>query len=147
MNQKKGFTLIELLVVIAVIGLLSLLTVISLGQKREQMRDTQRLSNLRDIQAHLELYFVNHNEYPIIAAPGKPLGQMDTACLSNSGFAPENCPEAIMKNIPKDPSDYQYMYSSTDGSSYTIIAQIEGNVEGMSGKIQVTPSNISAIGG
>lgn len=147
MNHKKGFTLVELLVVFAVIGLLSLLTVISLGQKREQMRDTQRLSNLRDIQAHLELYFINHNEYPVVAPPGKSLGQVDTACLSNSGFAPENCSEAIMKSIPKDPSDYQYVYSSADGSSYTILAQIEGEVEGIKGKIQVTPSNISAIGG
>lgn len=146
MHYKKGFTLIELLVVIAVIGLLSLLTVISLGQKREQMRDIERLSNLRDIQAHLELYYVNHNEYPVVTAPGRPLGVADTACLSNSGFATVNCPDSIMQNIPKDPGDYQYLYSS-DGSSYTILAQIEGNIEGLTGKIQVTPSTIQPIGG
>ena len=147
MHVKKGFTLIELLVVIAVIGLLSLLTVISLGQKREQMRDVQRLSNLRDVQAHLELYYVNHNEYPKVVLPGKSLGVADMACLSNSGFASENCTESIMKNIPKDPGDYQYIYSSVDGFSYSILAQIEGEVEGLKGKVQVTPSNIVPIGG
>lgn len=145
MNYKKGFTLIELLVVIAVIGLLSLLTVLALGQKREQMRDIERLSNLRDVQAHLELYFVGHNEYPVAPAPGKVLGQTDAVCLNASGFAPANCASPIMTNVPKDPGDFQYIYTS-DGSLYTISAELEGNIEGYSGKIQVTPSLIQQVG-
>jgi len=146
MKSNKGFTLIELLVVIAVIGLLSLLTVLALGQKREQMRDIERLSNLRDIQAHLELYFVGHNEYPVMAPPGKPLGAADTSCLSNAGFAGSNCTDPIMTNVPKDPSDFQYIYSSTDGTSYNIQAQLEGEIDGFKGKLQVTPSLIQQIG-
>lgn len=145
MQNKKGFTLIELLVVIAVIGLLSLLTVLALGQKREQMRDIERLSNLRDIQAHLELFFVNHSEYPVVAAPGKPLGAGDTACLNNAGFAPANCTDPIMTNVPNDPGDYQYVYSS-DGSSYTIQSQLEGKIENFQGKLVVTPSLIQQVG-
>lgn len=146
MNYKKGFTLIELLVVIAVIGLLSLLTVVALGQKREQMRDIERLSNLRDVQAHLELYFVGHNEYPIVGTPGKVLGSADAACLSATGFGPSNCANPIMTNVPKDPGDFQYLYASPDGSGYTISAELEGTIEGYSGKLQVTPSLIQQVG-
>lgn len=147
MNYKKGFTLIELLVVIAVIGLLTLLTVLALGQKREQMRDIERLSNVRDIQAHLELYFVTHNEYPVAPAPGKILGQAEAVCLGNAGFGPANCPDPIMKNVPSDPSDFQYVYTSLDGLSYSIVTQLEGEIEGLKGKIQVTPSLIQPVSG
>lgn len=143
--MKKGFTLIELLVVIAVIGLLSLLTVIALGQKREQMRDIERLSNMRDIQAHLELYFVTHNEYPVVSAPGKILGEADAACLSNAGFASLNCSDPLMKNVPKDPGDFRYIYTSADGLTYTIMAELEGQIEGLVGKIVVTPSLIQQV--
>ncbi len=146
MQSKKGFTLIELLVVIAVIGLLSLLTVLALGQKREQMRDIERLSNLRDIQAHLELYFVNHSAYPVVTAPGKELGGSDTSCLNNTGFAPTGCADPIMTNLPKDPGEFQYIYSSADGSNYTILAELEGEIEGFRGKLQVTPSFIQQVG-
>lgn len=146
MNYKKGFTLIELLVVIAVIGLLTLLTVLALGQKREQMRDIERLSNLRDLQAHLELYFANHNQYPVVPAPGKILGGSDAACLSNSGFVGAECSDPIMKNVPKDPGEFQYIYTSIDGLIYTMSAQIEGEIENLHGKIQVTPSLIQQIG-
>lgn len=146
MDYKKGFTLIELLVVIAVIGLLTLLTVLSLGQKREQMRDIERLSNLRDVQAHLELYFANHSEYPVAPAPGKVLGGPDASCLNNTGFTNSECADPIMKNVPKDPSDFQYVYTSTDGLTYNITAQVEGQIENLSGKIQVTPSLIQQVG-
>lgn len=146
MKSKKGFTLIELLVVIAVIGLLCLLTVLALGQKRQQMRDIERLSNLRDIQAHLELYFVTHNEYPVVSQPGKVLGSSDAACLGSAGFAPANCADPIMTVVPSDPGNFQYTYASQDGSSYNIVAQIEGEIEGLQGKIQVTPSLIQRIG-
>ncbi len=145
MNYKKGFTLIELLVVISVIGLLTLVTVVALGQKREQMRDIERLSNMRDLQAHLELYFVTHNQYPVVAPPGKILGSADAACLSNSGFVGGDCPDPIMKNIPQDPGDFQYVYTSTDGLSYSISAQLEGQIESLQGKIVAVPSVIRQV--
>ncbi len=145
-QSNKGFTLIELLVVIAVIGLLSLLTVLALGQKREQMRDIERLSNLRDVQAHLELYFVNNNAYPVAPAPGKTLGAQDSSCLNNTGFAPTGCADAIMTNIPQDPGGFTYVYSSADGTTYTISAELEGEIEGFRGRLQATPSFIQQVG-
>ncbi len=65
-NKERGFTLIELLVVIAIIGLLSSVVLSSLNSARTKSRDARRLSDIRQIQTALELYFddVSPPEYP-----------------------------------------------------------------------------------
>lgn len=57
MKKKKGFTLVELLVVIAIIGLLSTLAFVSLNNARSKARDAKRVSDVRQIQSALELYY------------------------------------------------------------------------------------------
>ncbi|PIU36636.1 prepilin-type cleavage/methylation domain-containing protein, partial [Candidatus Roizmanbacteria bacterium CG07_land_8_20_14_0_80_34_15] len=54
--MKHGFTLIELLVVIAIIGSLSALFLPNFMAARERARDTQRKSDLRQIQKALEMH-------------------------------------------------------------------------------------------
>ena len=63
--NKKGFTLIELLVVIAIIGLLSTLAVVALGSARLKARDAKRVSDLKQIQTALELYYMHTRQYRI----------------------------------------------------------------------------------
>jgi type II secretion system protein G len=63
-STQKGFTLIELLVVIAIIGLLSSVVLASVSAAREKSRDARRLSDMRQIQQALEMYYDDHNEYP-----------------------------------------------------------------------------------
>jgi prepilin-type N-terminal cleavage/methylation domain-containing protein len=65
---KKGFTLIELLVVIAIIGLLSTLSILALNQARARARDAKRISDVRQIQTALELYYNDSNNYPTTAS-------------------------------------------------------------------------------
>src|SRR3990167_7007823 len=67
--NKKGFTLIELLVVVAIIGLLSTLAVVALSSARLKARDSKRLSDLKQIQTALELYYTDKSEYPTEARP------------------------------------------------------------------------------
>lgn len=64
MKNKKGFTLIELLVVIAIIGVLSSLVTVSLSTARQKSRDTQRVENIRQLRAALELYRNANTGYP-----------------------------------------------------------------------------------
>ena len=62
--NKKGFTLIELLVVIAIIGLLSTLSVLALNGARARARDAKRISDIKQIQTALEMYYNENNAYP-----------------------------------------------------------------------------------
>jgi len=61
---NKGFTLIELLVVIAIIGILASVVLTSLTKARSRARDTQRISQLREVQKALELYYADNGTYP-----------------------------------------------------------------------------------
>ena len=64
-REKAGFTLIELLVVIAIIGILSSVVLASLNSARQKSRDAKRISDLKQIQLALELYYGDYNStYP-----------------------------------------------------------------------------------
>jgi prepilin-type N-terminal cleavage/methylation domain-containing protein len=63
-HSKKGFTLIELLVVIAIIGILSSVVLASLNSARKKSRDARRVSDIKQIQLALELYYDANNRYP-----------------------------------------------------------------------------------
>jgi prepilin-type N-terminal cleavage/methylation domain-containing protein len=62
--KNKGFTLIELLVVISIIGLLSSVSITSLGAARKKARDTKRISDKEQIINALEMYKSNYGHYP-----------------------------------------------------------------------------------
>jgi len=63
-HNKAGFTLIELLVVIAIIGILSSVVLASLNSARTKSRDARRLSDMKQVQLALELYYDSNNAYP-----------------------------------------------------------------------------------
>lgn len=69
--KKKGFTLIELLVVISIIGLLSSVVLTSLNSARGRARDARRISEIRQLQSALEVYYSKYNSYPALAAGGR----------------------------------------------------------------------------
>ncbi|OGH73412.1 MAG: hypothetical protein A3C90_03900 [Candidatus Magasanikbacteria bacterium RIFCSPHIGHO2_02_FULL_51_14] len=142
--KGRGFTLIELLVVIAIIGLLSTLAVVALGSAREKARDSKRLSDLKQVQTALELYYTDNNSYP--AASGA-LGAGSLACLNTSGFAATGCSDPYMGMVPSDPlssQSYTYGATGTSPTTYTITGTLEGEMGGLSaGAITVTPAGIS----
>ncbi len=63
--KRKGFTLIELLVVIAIIGILASVVLASLNKARKQGRDARRVSDIKQLQLALELYFDSGRRYPV----------------------------------------------------------------------------------
>lgn len=140
--NKKGFTLIELLVVIAIIGLLSTLAVVALGNARQKARDARRLSDLKQLQTALELYYTDQTAYP--AGSAITLGDTSHACLGTGGFGAAGCAGAYMGQVPSDPLAAQsYTYTATASSSYTVTATLETTVNGLSGGITLSPSGIA----
>lgn len=109
MVNKKGFTLIELLVVVAIIGLLSTLSIIALNTARAKARDARRVSDIKQIQTALELYFNDKSAYPSSTAALVPayMGQVPTnPTPTNDG----NCA-----------ASYSYVYTpQSSNRSYTL---------------------------
>ena len=141
--NKKGFTLIELLVVIAIIGLLSTLAVVALGSARQKARDAKRVSDLKQVQTALELYYTDKNAYP--AGAGLVLGAAAVACLDGTGFTTVAlCAKPIyMGLVPKDPMAAQAYTYTLGADTYAVTATLEGDVNGMTAGITLSPSGIA----
>lgn len=141
--NKKGFTLIELLVVIAIIGLLSTLAVVALGQARVKARDSKRLSDLKQMQTALELYYTDQGAYP---EEDGTLGSETHACLNVSGFEAAGCTNPYMGLVPKDPTTSQSYTYSSGTSTYSITATLEGAMGGFeAGVVTLTPAGMTGV--
>lgn len=66
MNKQKnrGFTLIELLVVISIVSVLSSTVLVALNGAKIKGRDAQRISQIKEVQKALAIYYLNHGIYP-----------------------------------------------------------------------------------
>jgi len=120
-NQKNlGFTLLELLVVITIVGFISVLAIASMTSVRAKSRDSKRLTDIKQIQAALNLYYTDKRMYPRIstATNATVLGVASARqCLNTSvnGFTTLGCSGAFMADIPRDPgsnpaNNRQYYY-------------------------------------
>ena len=63
-KKSLGFTLVELLVVIAIIGLLASIILVSLSSAKAKGRDARRISDLKQLQLALELYYDANSVFP-----------------------------------------------------------------------------------
>ena len=125
-SKNKGFTLIELLVVIAIIGLLSTLAVVALNNARLKSRDAKRISDIKQIQTALELYFADQNAYP--GGTASALGTAGFTTLSSvAGFSGTPSGATYMAQVPANPTPNGTAYSYTGAtSSYTLTFTLEG---------------------
>lgn len=90
-RNRKGFTLVELLVVIAIIGLLATIAFLSLNRARSKARDAKRVSDVRQLQSAMELYYNDQT------TPGYPI--QDAGVLTSASL-----PVAYMATLPKNPT-------------------------------------------
>lgn len=99
-SAKRGFTLIELLVVIAIIGILSSVVLASLGTAREKARDATRISDMKNIQLALELFFDSNQSYPASAGAAP-------YAVPSASLAPTYIP--LIPTAPPGTTNYQYL--------------------------------------
>ena len=146
-NNKKGFTLIELLVVIAIIGLLATLSVVALNNARLKSRDAKRVSDIKQIQTALELYYVDINGYPSVdTAVALGVAGGNYVKLSAAGFsaAAGGSGTVYMGQVPAaptPPTGGAYTYCSATAAapatcaasteSYKIVFGLEGATGGL----------------
>lgn len=137
MKKQKGFTLVELLVVIAIIGLLSTLAVVSLNNARARSRDAKRVSDVKQVQTALEMYFNDNNAYPA------------TGGLSFASGTPANIftgPGGVtyMQQVPAAQAPGSYVYFATSTVSYSIVYTLENATGGLTaGQHTATPGGIA----
>jgi len=101
---RKGFTLMELLVIVAIIGILSSIVLSSLSSTRERAKDGRRISDIKQIQIALELYYDVNSAYPSSIYTGTPL--------------------STFLKVPSDPGGTDYVYSSS-GQDYALAATLQ----------------------
>lgn len=116
-ERNLGFTLIELLVVIAIIGVLASIVLASLNNARQKSRDARRLTDVKQIQLALELFFDGEgNTYPAASATCDATTQHGLQVLTTEGYMPQ---------VPRDPLSgatvlcYKYATVSTTGNQTT----------------------------
>lgn len=130
MRNRRGFTLVEVVVVIAVISILASVVLASMGGTNSLKRDAQRKTDLKTVQAAIELYKLKYGAYPAgCNGPNVWSGQAGTdyACSPASadyivGLAPE-----FINKLPRDPklngSNSGYVYSvDANGDVYKFAA-------------------------
>jgi prepilin-type N-terminal cleavage/methylation domain-containing protein len=114
---KRGFTLVELLVVIAIIGLLSTVAVVSMNGARVKARDAKRLSDVRQVQSALEVFYSVNDYYPRYDGGGSVACGGAWAVNANvykpcwDDLASKLSPYMRLPDDPKNPAtdlDYQY---------------------------------------
>lgn len=115
-----------MLIVVAIIGILSGAILVGLGPVQRSGRDARRISDLRQVQNGLEIYFNKCGYYPGNAAPNdcgvfSKIGNWNelTNALTGSNIG--------INHVPNDPTggkDYFYG-TNEDGNSYILGATLE----------------------
>jgi prepilin-type N-terminal cleavage/methylation domain-containing protein len=124
-KKQQGFTLIEILIVVAIIAILASVVLVGLGPTQRAGRDARRLSDLREIQNGLELFYNKCGYYP---------GSIDASGACSQAVAPGNWTDLAtalqgvgVTSLPNDPnanSSYGY-FTYDNGDSYILGAALE----------------------
>ena len=140
-KKRRAFTLIELLMVIAIIGVLSGIVLVRLDSMRTKGRDAKRVSEIRQLQNALELFYSVHSRYPYSGQCGATSPNSgwsnSVECLSGDKWVRDSSYDlsGLISDDPIDPINQlnwprgaYYYYSRNyggDGQWYMIVYSLE----------------------
>ena len=129
-KEKKAFTLIELLVVIAIIGLLSTLSIIALNSARAKARDAKRISDVKQMQVALEMYYNDMADYPETASITGGVAIASTGTGSST----------FLRVVPTPPTPYDGSNCNADSGTTYVKTEYKYTKTGGGGTTGSVPS-------
>lgn len=165
LTAKEGFTLIELLMVIGVIGILAAIVIVAVNpmQILAELRDAERVSNLKQLQKSVESYYVKHQDLPgdigvwytnyganwSIRTPSPTVDQSDPRLIKFFSNLNE-----FMSVIPKAIVQRQAVYIDTSNNCQTANAgtvmqyiKIDASRYKLSTRLETACENVQGDGG
>lgn len=125
---NRGFTLIELIVVIAIIGILATFLLVNFSGVRARARDTQRKSDIAQIQAALEFYRSDNGAYP---PEGTGNGNFPVSTSCGASLKNTLGTTTYLEKTPCDPlvTTQSYIYDRPAAGSYCVRGCLENTNE------------------
>lgn len=132
-QSKKGFTLIEVLIVVGIIGILSSVILVGLNSSRSRARDTRRVTDLRQTQQALELFYTKTGCYPNAGS----WDALETDLVSE---------DIGVRQIARDPGELSYEYGASGSCPQDYILKAELENENASIQADSIVDNIGGVG-
>jgi prepilin-type N-terminal cleavage/methylation domain-containing protein len=116
-TSQGGFTIVELVIAIGVLAIVMTVSVMMVRSARSEMRDSVTISDIKQIQAGMELYFAEQYSYPVVAQP-IALGVQGSTCLDNNGFSSQcKAERPYMPIVPVNQDGISYVYVSRNNEN------------------------------
>lgn len=113
-NHPGGFTLVELLISLSIVAVVFGVVLTSTAQVQRNARNSERQTDLRNIQSALQLYFADQNFFPDNSF--NLSSDFDNSLTSSDGNPnPGASAKIYLRQIPKDPlNTSSYCYQAQD---------------------------------
>jgi general secretion pathway protein G len=125
-KNNKGFSLTELMIAISIVGSVATIAGAQMDDVLPMARDAQRKANIHQVQTALNLYYNDHEQYPVTSNDEPTVAGWQT--IKN---ILESSEQTYMPAVPSDPlntGQYIFKYSS-DGQKFKITYETEDSLD------------------
>lgn len=138
-SKQQGFTIVELLIVIVVIGILAGLVIVTFNGIQQKARNTERQTDVKAMQSHLEAYNAQNGYYPTLANLNTQPGTGNWWIQDNMAGLDKDAlkdPKGTGNTVAAAATNNQYSYATTPSdcdntagnecASFVLTATLEG---------------------